>query len=82
MNKIRKGLISGHTAFVYEDICRDRMWELNVLRDLDRKANSVEWRRNTHRVWYVLFSASGFTEELKEIAAGREDFLLFDEQNS
>ncbi len=30
MSKIRKGLISGHTAFVYEDICREKMWELNA----------------------------------------------------
>ncbi len=30
MNKIRKGLISGHTAFVYEDVCRERMWDLNA----------------------------------------------------
>lgn len=30
MDRIRKNLISGHTAFVYEDICRERMWKLNV----------------------------------------------------
>lgn len=130
MSKIRKGLISGHTAFVYEDVCRERMWELNVegrwpfhfsqigrwwdgkneidvaaidpegnnlilgeckywqepvganiLWELERKADSVEWRKKDCRVWYVLFGAAGFTEELREIAAGREDLLLFDEQD-
>lgn len=30
MDKIRKNLISHHTAFVYEEICREKMWELNV----------------------------------------------------
>lgn len=30
MSKIRNGLISSHTAFVYEDICREKMWELNA----------------------------------------------------
>ena len=30
MSKIRNGLTSGHTAFVYEDICREKMWELNA----------------------------------------------------
>ena len=30
MDKIRKSLISGHTAYVYEDVCRERMWELNA----------------------------------------------------
>ena len=29
MNKIRKGFISSHVAFVYEDICREKMWDLS-----------------------------------------------------
>ena len=129
MSKIREGLVSRHIAFVYEDICRERMWELNaegrwpfhfsqigrwwdgkheidiaaidpdgnnlilgeckywqgpvganVLRELEQKADSVDWRKSARQVWYVLFSALGFTEELKEIAAERGDLLLFDEQ--
>lgn len=130
MDKIRKGLVSSHIAFVYEDICRERMWELNaegrwpfhfsqigrwwdgkneidvaaidpdgnnlilgeckywqepvganVLRGLERKAGNVDWRKYICHMRYVLFSASGFTEELKEIAAERKDLLLVDEQN-
>ena len=53
----------------------------NIFRELERKAGSVDWRKNARQVWYVLFSASGFTGELKEIAAEREDLLLFDEQS-
>lgn len=30
LSKIRKGLISTHTAFVYEDVCREKMWQLNA----------------------------------------------------
>ena len=30
MDKIQKGLIKRHTAYVYEDVCRERMWELNM----------------------------------------------------
>ena len=30
MEKIRAGFLSGQVAFVYEDICRERMWELNL----------------------------------------------------
>ena len=30
MDKIRKSLISSHIAFVYEDICREKMWEMNA----------------------------------------------------
>lgn len=30
MSKIQKSLISAHTAYVYEDVCRERMWDLNA----------------------------------------------------
>ena len=30
MDKIKKGFVSRHAAFVYEDICREKMWELNA----------------------------------------------------
>ncbi|MCI8670158.1 MAG: ATP-binding protein [Lachnospiraceae bacterium] len=128
MNKIRKGLISGHTAFVYEDICRERMWDLNaedcwpfhfskigrwwdgkneidiaaidpdetnlilgeckfwqepvginIFQELEQKAEHVDWQKQNRRLWYVMFSSAGFTEELKELAAKREDLVLLDE---
>lgn len=130
MNKIRKGLITNHTAYVYEDVCRERMWELNaeekwpfqfskigrwwdahdeidiaaidpdgnnlilgeckfwkepvgasVLHNLESKAFRVEWEKNNRQVWYVLFSASGFTEELKQLAKSRSDLLLCDDKS-
>lgn len=30
MSKIRQGFISHHAAFVYEDVCREKMWDLNA----------------------------------------------------
>ena len=30
LNKIRKSMVSSHTAFVYEDVCREQMWNLNA----------------------------------------------------
>ena len=131
MNKIRNSLVKNHIAFVYEDVCKERMWDLNaegawpfnftkigrfwdskheidivaldpegknlilgeckfwtepvdvsVLRDLEAKTASVAWERDNRKVWYVLFSASGFTDELKAFAESREDLLLCDEQDS
>lgn len=125
MDKIRKGLITNHTAFVYEDVCREQMWELNadgtwpfyfskigrywdsqteidiaaldpdgdnlilgeckywhepvglnVLRDLEAKASNVDWHKNKRKVWYVLFGASGFTDELIAVASERDDVEL------
>ena len=129
MNKIKKSLVPNHIAFVYEDVCKERMWELNadnvwsfnftklgrywdakteidiaaldlegknlilgeckywqepvgvnILRDLEAKTDSVAWEKNDRKVWYVLFSASGFSEELTTLAASRQDVLLCDEQ--
>lgn len=131
MNQIRKSLVKNHIAFVYEDVCKERMWELNgngawpfhfsklgrfwdskdeidivaldpegknlilgeckywtervgvgVLRDLEAKAKSIPWEQAHRTVWYVLFSAAGFSEELKTIAESRADLLLCDEQRN
>lgn len=128
MNKIKKSLVPNHIAYVYEDVCKERMWELNaddtwpfnftklgrywdarteidvvaldperknlilgeckywkepvgvsVLRELEAKTSSVAWERNNRKVWYVLFSASGFSDELVELAKDRADVLLCDE---
>ena len=131
MNKIRSSLVKNHISFVYEDVCKERMWNLNaegawpfnftkigrywdsrdeidivaldpegknlilgeckywadpvgmsVLRDLEAKTDSVPWEWDNRKVWYVLFSASGFTEELKTLAQTRADLLLCDELDS
>ena len=131
MNKIRNSLVKNHIAFVYEDVCKERMWDLNaegawpfnftkigrywdskdeidivaldpegknlilgeckywtepvgvsVLRDLEAKTDSVAWERDNRKVWYVLFSASGFTDELKALNENREDLLLCDDQEN
>lgn len=125
LNKIRKSMVSGHTAFVYEDVCREQMWKLNangawpfhfsklgrwwdsrneidiaaidpdgsnlilgeckfwqepvgsnILYALEQKAAAVEWRKDRRHTWLILFSAAGFTDELKEIAKSRSDLIL------
>ncbi|HCT92445.1 MAG TPA: ATPase [Lachnospiraceae bacterium] len=131
MDKIHKSFISSHAAFVYEDVCKERMWALNtagcwpfhfskigrwwngnakigiaaldpegnnlilgeckfwqepmginILQELEQKAEQVNWQKQNRRIWYVLFGAAGFTEELKSLAAERGDLLLFDERGS
>lgn len=126
MSKIRKGFVSNQIAFVYEDICREKMWRLsaegvwdfhfskigrywdskveidiaaldpdrknlilgeckywtepvgvNILKDLERKAESVTWESGRRKTNYVLFSISGFTPELESYVATRPDIKLF-----
>lgn len=126
MRKIQANFIDNHVSFVYEDVCAERMWELNaqdawpftflragrwwdnynneidivaldpdggnivlgeckywkgkvgasVLRDLEKKAELVNWRKNNRKQWYVLFSAGGFTDELIDLAKVRDDLML------
>jgi len=52
---------------------------LNVLFDLEKKAEQVPWEKKNRTVWYVLFSPAGFTDDLKSLAADREDLLLIEE---
>lgn len=131
MEKIKKSLVRNHIAFVYEDVCKEQMWQLNaeeawpfhfsklgkywdarteidiaaidndgknlilgeckywqepvganVLRNLEAKTSAVNWNNDQRKVWYVLFSAAGFTEELQAEAARRRDLLLIDMESS
>ena len=125
MNRIRANLVDHHISYIYEDVCREKMWQLaaagqwdflfdkvgrwwngnteidlialdsqganiifgeckywegpvgvNVLNSLMEKAKEVEWKRNGRKEYFVLFSISGFTEELEKLAASRKDILL------
>lgn len=125
MKKIRANLVDAHIAYVYEDVCIEKMWELNgsdtwdfhfdkvgrwwnnnteidivaldkennhiifgeckyrmnkvgvdVLGDLEQKAKQVEWKRDERKNYFILFSISGFTEELIELSKERNDLIL------
>lgn len=52
---------------------------VNVLRALEEKESNVSWKKNNRQVWYILFSASGFTDDLKKLAETREDLILWDD---
>ena len=131
MEKIKKSLVKNHIAFVYEDVCKEQMWQLNaeqvwpfhfsklgkywdarteidiaaidndgknlilgeckywqepvganVLRNLESKTSAVKWNNDQRKVWYILFGAAGFTEELQAEAARRTDLLLIDMESS
>lgn len=125
MNKIRMNFINNHVAYVYEDICRESIWQMNtesvwnfnieqvgrwwdknseidivaldneggniifgeckywegkigvnVLRQLEEKANNVLWKSGNRKDHFLLFSFSGYTDELLEMAKKRHDLIL------
>jgi len=125
MTKIRTNLTDAHIAYVYEDICTEKMWQLNaagtwdfhfdkagrwwnndteidiiaidksgndiifgeckyknrktgidILNELEQKANKVEWKKENRRNHFILFSINGFSDELTEFAKVRKDLIL------
>jgi len=50
---------------------------VNILEDLKRKVELVEWGRGKRKEYYCLFSKSGFTETMKKLAR-EENILLFE----
>lgn len=125
MKKIRANLVDAHISYVYEDVCIEKMWELNacdiwdfhfdkvgrwwnnnteidivaldkegnhiifgeckywtskvgvdVLQNLELKAEQVEWKRGTRKSYFILFSINGFTDELLELSKVRKDLVL------
>lgn len=125
MNKIKNNFVDNHVSYVYEDVCREKMWQLNnnctwtfyfskigrywdahtkidicaldpdgkniivgeckywkdkmglnVLYDLEKKAATIRWNKDDQRMWYVLCSANGYTDELKNAVAERKDVVL------
>lgn len=126
LNKIKANFIDNHLAFVYEDVCKEKTWNLNaegklgmtfdklgrwwnheteidivgidtngqdilfgeckyytnkpmdtkVLYQLIEKAKSVDWKNETRKEHYILFSITGYSKELQELAKNRQDVLL------
>ena len=125
MEKIEEHLVDSHISYVYEDICTQKMWELNtaglwdfsfnkvgrwwnneneidivafdkdgtdiifgeckyrtgkvgtdVLYNLERKAAEVIWKTGERRNFFILFSISGFSDELKALSKTRRDLVL------
>ena len=68
-----------------EDICfaeckyRTIPMDIDVFYDLLRKKELVKWNTDKRREKFVLFSISGFTDRLMELARERSDLLLIGE---
>nr|WP_297768213.1 ATP-binding protein [uncultured Butyrivibrio sp.] len=122
-DKIRQNFFDNHVAYVYEDICRNKVWELlsegisinragrwwgakdveidivaydamgndivfgeckysknqkgmDVLRALQEKSKNVNWNKTGRREHFIIFSKSGFTEELLKYASDKPTIIL------
>ena len=65
------------SALVVECKWTSRAVGTNILRDLERKAKLVKNRLNINALLFGLCSRSGFTDQLEQDVASRNDVLLF-----
>ena len=49
---------------------------INIYEELKKKAEKVEWNKNDRKEYFILFSKSGFTEEMIKIAKNDGVFLV------
>ena len=52
------------------------MVDTNVYYDLKRKSSKVKWNNATRKDHFILFSKSGFTKEMKNLAKSENVFLI------
>jgi len=62
-----------YVSKIYEDLARESMWE-NI--QLQEKAKNIKWNNNNREEYFILFSKSGFSEELEELAQKEKNIIL------
>jgi len=126
LKKIKENFTDNHVAFIYENVCRSELWELNrreilsfnkigrwwnnkeeidivaidddkneiifaeckyrtkptdtnVFYELHRKSKDVLWNNDCRKEKFIIFSISGFTEQMIELSSKRDDLLLIED---
>ena len=60
MSRIKNNLVSSHIAYVYESICREKMWHLNTEENLPFCFDKVgRWWDNHSEIDIVAYNSSG-----------------------
>ncbi len=125
MKKIKDNFIDNHVSFVFEEICKEEIWDLSkenklsfkllkvgkwwdnsneidivgvnedtkdiligeckylntkvdtdIFYKLVEKGKLIDWNKGARKEQYILFSKSGFSNELVEISKNRKDVIL------
>lgn len=59
LNKIKINFIDNHVSFVYEDICRDKMWDLNTENKLGFNFDKIgRWWDNSDEIDIVAYNTN------------------------
>ena len=49
---------------------------LSILKQLQEKAINIKWNNNNREEYFILFSKSGFSEDLEELAQKEKNIIL------
>ena len=49
---------------------------LSILKQLQEKAKNIKWNNNNREEYFILFSKSGFSEELEKLAQKEKNIIL------
>ena len=71
INEEEKAIMFGECKWTSRPI------DVSVYNNLKRKAVSVQWNNKDRNDYFILFSKSGFTDKMKEVAV-KDNVLLFD----
>jgi len=73
------GINSGGDEIVFGE-CKyqSKPVDTDVFELLLRKKECVPWNRDSRKEQFILFSISGFTERLRNLASNRDDLILFE----
>jgi len=71
LNEDKKTIMFGECKWT------NRLLDVSVYNDLRRKSASVQWNNGARKEYFILFSRSGFTDKMAEVAR-RDNVLLFD----
>lgn len=70
INENSKDILFGECKYT------NRVMDVDILNELEKKAKLVEWNNNERKEKYILFSISGYTERLKDLSQKRDDIIL------
>ena len=71
LNSLDNEIIFGECKY------RAQPMDIDVFDALQLKKEGVEWKKGARRERFILFSISGYTDRLRNLAGGRNDLILY-----
>ena len=60
MEKIKNHFIDNHASYIYENICKEKMWDLNIEGKLGFTFDKIgRWWNNNEKIDIVAFDSNG-----------------------